>query len=249
MGAGECGRWSVSRKHRRDSATGKKSDEKDQRKCDEQTRHFAASWWLALSYHIGNRAGIIGAFIERRRPMNHDRLLPTRRRLLCIGGSATAIGRSARSAAPGPAQKSRTGARAAQSLSAHGAGVVRRTGPGRRERSATRPGRTLKTKADAEAYIRSVREKIATCFGPFPEKTPLNAKVTGTVERDAYTIEKVIFESRPRFFVTANLYLPKGREGPRPGVVGSCGHSTDRQGANRPTSRSARGWRGWATSS
>jgi dienelactone hydrolase len=85
----------------------------------------------------------------------------------------------------------------------------------------------LKTKADAEAYIRGVREKNATCFGPFPEKTPLNAKVTGTLERDAYTIEKVVFESRPGFYVTANLYLPKGAKGPRPGVVGSCGHSTN----------------------
>ncbi len=83
----------------------------------------------------------------------------------------------------------------------------------------------LKTKADAEAYVRGVREKIATCFGPFPEKTPLNAKTTGTLERDAYTIEKVVFESRPGFFVTVNLYLPKGAKGPRPGVVGSCGHS------------------------
>ena len=83
----------------------------------------------------------------------------------------------------------------------------------------------LKTKADAEAYVRGVRDKIATCFGPFPEKTPLNAKVTGTLERDAYTIEKVVFESRPEFFVTANLYLPKGAKGPRPGIVGSCGHS------------------------
>jgi dienelactone hydrolase len=84
----------------------------------------------------------------------------------------------------------------------------------------------IKTVDDAVAYIRSVREKIARCFGPFPEKTPLNAKVTGTIDRDAYTIEKVIFESRPQFFVTANLYLPKGTKGPRPGVVGSCGHST-----------------------
>ncbi|MCE9560759.1 MAG: hypothetical protein K8U57_01765 [Planctomycetes bacterium] len=83
----------------------------------------------------------------------------------------------------------------------------------------------LKTKADAEGYVRSVREKIATCFGKFPEKTPLNAKVTGTLERDASTIEKVIFESRPGLLVTANLYLPKGAKGPRPGVVGSCGHS------------------------
>src|SRR5688572_17932173 len=64
----------------------------------------------------------------------------------------------------------------------------------------------LKSKADAEGYIRDVRAKIAQCFGPFPaQKSPLNAKVTGKLERDAYTIEKIVFESRPNFFVTANL--------------------------------------------
>ncbi len=84
----------------------------------------------------------------------------------------------------------------------------------------------LKTKADAETYIRGVRDKIATCFGKFPEKTPLNAKVTGKLERDAYTIEKVIFESRPGFYVTANLYVPHAAKKKKlPGVVGSCGHS------------------------
>ncbi len=85
----------------------------------------------------------------------------------------------------------------------------------------------LKTKADAEAYVRTVQEKIRESFGPFPEKTPLNPRITGTVERDAYKIEKVIFESRPDFLVTANLYVPKGREFPLPGVVGTCGHSTN----------------------
>ncbi|VTT99700.1 Uncharacterized protein OS=Chthoniobacter flavus Ellin428 GN=CfE428DRAFT_1820 PE=4 SV=1: AXE1 [Gemmataceae bacterium] len=89
----------------------------------------------------------------------------------------------------------------------------------------------LKTKADATTYVADVREKIAKCFGPFPAKTPLNAKVTGTLDRDAYTVEKVVFESRPQFFVTANLYLPKGAKGPRPGVVGSCGHSDDGKAA------------------
>jgi len=97
-------------------------------------------------------------------------------------------------------------------------------------RAAERAGNTardqLKTRADAEAFIRDIREKIAKCFAPMPaEKTPLNAKVTGRLDRDAYTIEKVIFESRPQFLVTANLYLPKGAKEPRPGVVGSCGHS------------------------
>ena len=82
----------------------------------------------------------------------------------------------------------------------------------------------LKTKADAEAHVRAVQAKIRRCFGPMPEKTPLNPRITGVVERDAYRIEKVIFESRPGFLVTANLYVPKGSM-PRPGVVGTCGHT------------------------
>jgi dienelactone hydrolase len=82
----------------------------------------------------------------------------------------------------------------------------------------------LKNRADAESYVRSVQERIRECFGPEPERTPLNARVTGVVERDTYRIEKVIFESRPNFPVTANLYIPKGKL-PAPGVVGSCGHS------------------------
>ena len=85
----------------------------------------------------------------------------------------------------------------------------------------------LQTAADAEAYVRSVQERIAACFGPLPERTPLNARVTGVLERDTYRVEKVIFESRPNFPVTANLYLPKGRPLPAPGVVGSCGHSAN----------------------
>ena len=89
----------------------------------------------------------------------------------------------------------------------------------------------LKTRADAEAYVARVRESIRFCFGTFPEKTPLNAKITGVVQRDAYRIEKVIFESRPRFFVTANLYVPKGRKLPLPGVVASCGHSDNGKAA------------------
>lgn len=82
----------------------------------------------------------------------------------------------------------------------------------------------LKTKAEAQAYVREVKTKIRACFGPLPAKTPLNAKVTGTVERDAYSIEKIIFESRPGFLVTSNLYIPKNRRFPLPGVVASCGH-------------------------
>ncbi len=90
---------------------------------------------------------------------------------------------------------------------------------------------SLRTRADAEAYVAEVRQKIRTAFGPFPERTPLKPRTTGVIERDAYKIEKVIFESRPGFLVTANLYVPKGRPLPLPGVVGSCGHSDNGKAA------------------
>ena len=67
----------------------------------------------------------------------------------------------------------------------------------------------LQTREDAQRYVSSVRDRIRECFGPDPERTPLNPRVTGVVDRDAYRIEKVIFESRPSFPVTANLYVPK----------------------------------------
>ncbi len=63
-------------------------------------------------------------------------------------------------------------------------------------------------------------------LGGFPERTPLNPQVVGKLERDAFTVEKIIFESRPNFFVTAVLYLPKG-DGPFPGVLVPCGHSVN----------------------
>lgn len=92
----------------------------------------------------------------------------------------------------------------------------------------------LKTKADAEAYVQDVRRKIAECFGPWPQKTALNARVTGTVERADYKIDKVIFESRPNFPVTANVYLPKqsGQSHSRPGVVCPCGHTANGKAAD-----------------
>ena len=89
----------------------------------------------------------------------------------------------------------------------------------------------LKTKEDAEAHVKVTRARIAECFGPFPEKTPLKPRVTKVVEREAYKIETVIFESCPGLLVPANLYVPKGRKFPLPGVVGSCGHSVNGKAA------------------
>ena len=91
------------------------------------------------------------------------------------------------------------------------------------------------TKSDAEQYVRSVREKILASFGPLPERTPLKPRITGTVERDTYKIEKVIFESQPSHFVTAAVFLPdpSAHEPPYPGVLVPCGHSANGKAATR----------------
>ena len=91
---------------------------------------------------------------------------------------------------------------------------------------------TVKTKADAEACVKSAQERIRQAFGPLPEKTPLNAKVTRTVERDGYRIENIIFESRVNYMVTGNLYVPVGGKQPMPAVLGVCGHSLNGKAAD-----------------
>lgn len=87
--------------------------------------------------------------------------------------------------------------------------------------------RSMRTRADALAYQEALRRKLRRVFGPYPPRTPLNAVITGEFEREHYRVQKVIFESRPNFPVTAVLYLPKGRDWPVPGVIAPCGHSAN----------------------
>ncbi len=47
----------------------------------------------------------------------------------------------------------------------------------------------------------------------------------GKLDRPDYVIEKLIFESQPGYHCTANFYVPKRREFPRPGVLVTSGHS------------------------
>lgn len=75
--------------------------------------------------------------------------------------------------------------------------------------------------AERQAYI---RERMLAALGGLPSRTPLNARTVGVLEREDYRVEKVIFESQPRLFVTGNLYVPKKGRGPYPGVLFPLGH-------------------------
>jgi cephalosporin-C deacetylase-like acetyl esterase len=85
----------------------------------------------------------------------------------------------------------------------------------------------VRSMEDAKQRASFVRSRVWELIGGQLEKTPLNAKTTGIIERDHYRIEKLIFESQPEFYVTAHLYLPKSAGKPFPGILAPLGHTPD----------------------
>ncbi len=84
----------------------------------------------------------------------------------------------------------------------------------------------FKSAEEWRARAKFLRQQILVSSGlwPMPEKTPLNPQVFGRIEREGYSIEKVFFESYPGFYVTGNLYRPRNKTGPYPGVLSPHWH-------------------------
>ncbi|HRU05519.1 MAG TPA: prolyl oligopeptidase family serine peptidase [Candidatus Brocadiia bacterium] len=83
--------------------------------------------------------------------------------------------------------------------------------------------RTRQALARRQALMR--RGFIAAVGGLPPIGGPLKSRVAGELRGEGFRIEKVMFESRPKVFVTANLYVPDGVDKPRGAVLFLCGHS------------------------
>ena len=79
---------------------------------------------------------------------------------------------------------------------------------------------------------------------PLPPKTPLKATITGTLQGDGYVVDMLHYQSRPRLYVTANLYRPaKIKEGERlPAVLYVCGHSSRGRNGNKTAFQSHGIW-------
>lgn len=77
-----------------------------------------------------------------------------------------------------------------------------------------------------EARREEVRRRILFSAGlwPMPEKTPLHPRVTGRTIGPDYVIENVAIETLPGFYLCGNVYLPRGKRGPFPGIVNPHGH-------------------------
>jgi len=84
----------------------------------------------------------------------------------------------------------------------------------------------ISTRQDIAGRQKAVIDDVWKMLGGPFERNPLNPRVTGVVERTGYRIEKVTFESRPRLYVTANLYVPAAA-GRHPAILGPLGHSVN----------------------
>src|SRR5258707_3522140 len=58
-------------------------------------------------------------------------------------------------------------------------------------------------------------------------KTDLHAQITGKIQMDGFSIEKLIFQSLPGVYVTALVYLPDDRSKKHPAVLVPAGHAAD----------------------
>jgi len=85
----------------------------------------------------------------------------------------------------------------------------------------------FKTIEEWKSHIKFVEETFREIIGQFPKKNQLNVKVTGALDRQEYRIEKIIYESLPKFYVTGNLYVPKGVNFPVPAVLNVLGHTNE----------------------
>jgi hypothetical protein len=87
----------------------------------------------------------------------------------------------------------------------------------------------LSTLSDWQRRQKLIHETLLEIVGPFPEKTPLNARITRIVEKDSFRVEHIIYESQPGFYVTSSMFIPGGKKkkGRLPVVIYCSGHTSD----------------------
>jgi dienelactone hydrolase len=107
--------------------------------------------------------------------------------------------------------------------------------PGQDIRNTNTPGTNThfempqyRTLAEWEARKAHLRKQILSAAGllPMPEKTPLNPQIFGRIEHKDYSIEKVLLETMPGYYLGGNLYRPTGKTGRLPAVATPHGHWT-----------------------
>ena len=81
----------------------------------------------------------------------------------------------------------------------------------------------LKSWEERKAFLRD-QVLVAAGLSPMPEKTPLNPQVFGKIDEKDYSIEKVLIEPLPGFYLGGNLYRPRNGQAKHPGILNPQGH-------------------------
>jgi dienelactone hydrolase len=83
-----------------------------------------------------------------------------------------------------------------------------------------------KSRQEWEEHKNHLRQQILSAAGlaPMPVKTPLHPRVIRTFEYEDYSIQVVLIESFPGYYLGGNLYLPAVRKGQAPAVLIPHGH-------------------------
>ena len=65
---------------------------------------------------------------------------------------------------------------------------------------------------------------VSAGLSPMPEKTPLHPQIFDKLEANDYTIEKVLIETLPGFYLGGNLYRPRNGQTRHPAILNPHGH-------------------------
>ena len=87
---------------------------------------------------------------------------------------------------------------------------------------------SIRTEDDLLRLQRQLRASLLEMIGGLPErKTDLHARITGKIQMEGFSIEKLIFESLPGVYVTALVYLPDDHSTKHPALLVPAGHATN----------------------
>jgi hypothetical protein len=89
--------------------------------------------------------------------------------------------------------------------------------------------RSLSSLQDWKQRQQWISSTLMEIVGPFPAKSPLNARILKTVDKGAFRVEHIVFESQPSFYVTASLFIPNGlrKKDKAPAIVYCSGHAEE----------------------
>lgn len=84
----------------------------------------------------------------------------------------------------------------------------------------------IRTVDDWTSQRAELRRQYQEMLGllPFPERADLKPVITGKLDHEAFTVEKLHFQALPGLYCTAALFLPKNAPKPAPTILYECGH-------------------------